>query len=252
MLVISIVIATAQTTGKKVPVDSLLHLGRGLSQQSIEEVFGSKARHEFTARIEDRLYRCVSFSFDSKGRYYFVFTNDALAKICELPKREFRRVPYRDKWLEYPDRSDPEKRMRETLDSPDLTPAALAESLQRRVAARQGDSLNVLPAFVIGAPFWAATAPLRAKERVEIEALAKKYDPQRVVPEMSIEQVDAMFGDPAFKESMDTRREIRYYGSHKLGADPLLWISVVFDEGRAVRVFSDDFFDLEKIFPKQQ
>jgi hypothetical protein len=69
-LVVGCLTTSAQASGKKVAVDSLLHLERGQSQRKIEEVFGMPARHEFTARIDDHLFRCTSFSFDSKGSYY--------------------------------------------------------------------------------------------------------------------------------------------------------------------------------------
>jgi hypothetical protein len=248
--VASCLLASAQGSGKKVAVDSLLHLERGQSQKKIEEVFGTPARHEFTARIDDRLLRCASFAFDSTGRYYFVFTNDALAKICEVTPFEFRRVPYKDTWWEIPVRADPEKRLKKVLDSPDLVGAALSESLKRRGPPPKSGSMNVLPAFIVAAPFWAAAAPLRAERRAEVEALAKKFDPYKVKLGMSVEHVEEMFGKPHVTDSVREKRETRYYGSARLGESPLLWISVVFEDGRTVRVFSGDFFDMDKIFKK--
>lgn len=243
--------ASAQGSGKRVPVDSLLQLERGQSQQKIEEVFGAPARHEFSARIDDRLLRCVSFSFDSKGRYYFVLTNDALAKICEVAAFEFRRVPYKGTWREIPVRTEPEKRLKKVLDSSDLAGAALSESLRRRGPSPKSSSMNVLPAFIRAAPLWVIAAPLRAEQRAEIETLAKKFNPQKVKLGMSVEQVEEMFGKPHIKESGGERREICYYGSARLGENPLLWISVIFEEGQAVLVFSGDFFEVEKVFKKQ-
>lgn len=243
-------IASAQGSGKKVAVDSLLHLERGQSQEKLEKLFGTPARHEFTARIDDCLLRGTSFSFDSKGRYYFVFTNDSLAKICEVTPFEFRRVPYKDTWREIPVRTDPERRLEKVLDSPDLVGPALSESLRRRGTPPKSGSMNVLPAFIIAAPFWAAAAPLRAEQREEVEALAKKFDPQKVKVGMSAERVEEMFGKPHVTDLTGEQRESRYYGSARLGENPLLWISVVFENGRVVRVFSGDFFDMDKIFKK--
>src|SRR5262245_8491198 len=105
VLAVICVTTSAQAGERRVTVDSLLHLERGLSQEKVEEIFGTPARHEFSTKIDGRLLRCVSFSFDSKGRYYFVFTNDVLGKISAPPRFEFRRVPYENSWAEFPDRS---------------------------------------------------------------------------------------------------------------------------------------------------
>ncbi len=109
--------------------------------------------------------------------------------------------------------------------------------------------MNILPAFIIAAPFLATAGSFRAEQRAEIEGLAKKFDPLKVRHEMSVEEVEKMFGKPHHKE-IEAQRETRYYGSARLGANALLWISVAFEDGRAVRVFTDGFFDMNKIFKK--
>lgn len=240
--------ASAQVDGKKVPVDSLLHLERGLSQQKVEEIFGTPAHHQFSVRVDGQLIRCVRVAFESRGSYYFVFTNNTLAKICEPPRVEYKRLPYKNTWREIPVYDDPERRMKTVLEAADLTEPALAESLKKRIPPPKSGSMNVLPAFIIAAPFWAATASSRAAQRAETEELAKKYDPLKVKLGMSIEQVETMFGEPHVKETLEAQRETRYYGSAKLGADHLLWISVVFESGQAVRVFTGSFFDMNKIY----
>ena len=62
---------------------------------------------------------------------------------------------------------------------------------------------------------------------------------------MTVEEIEAKLNAPfGVSKSLDNL-EVRYYGSEKFVAYNESWVSVVFNQGKVVRVFSDQFFDSE-------
>lgn len=239
-------------------LESLLHQGRGQSQQEVERIFGP-SQHEFTAQIGDEMVRCVAVPFGWKGTYYFVFTNDVLGKICEPPPSDYRRVPYKGTWAQILDHSDPEGRMRKVFVSPDLDGSELSDTLAQRGPPEPGPtgekvlwiigmtmmSPYVIPYAMVVAPYGAIKG---ANRRAEERAIAQQFDPQKVKPGMSVGDVGEALGKPYLIDAVEGEREIHYYGSVKVYTAH--WISVVFENGRATRVFTREFFDLNKIYPR--
>ena len=57
-------------------------------------------------------------------------------------------------------------------------------------------------------------------------------------------------GKPRITEPQSLSREVRYYGSIEWGRQTsrvLVWLSVAYESGRVIRVFSRDFIDEDKI-----
>jgi hypothetical protein len=228
--------------------EALLNVKRGISQRQLETTFGVAARHEFTTSRNGTTVRCVSCQFASFHlRYYFVFTNDALQKIIQPPRFEHELSPVekgtRAVWKSH----DPQERVDVVLQAPDLDEEGITASIQRRYKPKTPD--NALPGAIIAGVIGAPVALVRgAVENREIKALADKFDPYRVRLEMPLAEVEQVFGEPRLVEKLPGDSDMRYYGSTKLGTqNPLLWVSVVFRDDKAVEVFSDDFFNYRKV-----
>ena len=248
----AIAVAGCATSGSQprtvsVNREIVIHLQRGISENDLQATLRTPPTHEFTARTPTNVIRCVSYCFGKpRLKYYFVFFDGTLAKVCEPPPFEYGFVPYKGAKLSVRKPWTPEERMLAVLRSLDLQGEAFEQSLTRRDVAKASRSKNVLPAFFIVAPAWIATAPIRGLNRLQVESLADKFAPDRIHLGMQASEVEKRFGDPKTTDNLDDGREIRYYGSPKLGVNPLLWVSVVFEGDRVIRIFSDDFFDTDK------
>lgn len=229
----------------------LLKLERGISQSKLETSVGVASRHEFTTARSNTATRCVSYYFAADYlKYFFVFTNDGLEKIILPPRFEHEISPWergkRAVWKSY----DPEERLAVVVQAPDLRREEIVASMEHRHKPNKFD--NALPgaiiAGVVGAPITLVQSPSREAERREILALAQHFDPYRLQLTMPLADVEQIFGAPRLIDKLDDDSEIRYYGSPELGVkDRLLWVSVLFKNGKVTAVFSDDFFDYHKI-----
>ncbi|HTD67451.1 MAG TPA: hypothetical protein VK846_13065 [Candidatus Limnocylindria bacterium] len=203
----------------------------------------AKPQHEFTAKRGGHVNRCVSYRFEQEhGSYsrYFVFTNEMLAKICARPAFGFERVA----GSERPQYGDPEARMATVLSAIDPTGNGLVESIPRFPAQKGSEPMNVLSAFIFTAPLWLMAAD---EAGYESRLLAQKFNLQRVRIGNRVDEVEAVFGDAALIEPHGDGREFRYYGSIIRGANSVAWMLVVYENGAAVRVFTNDFFDKNKV-----
>jgi hypothetical protein len=242
--------ATSGSQPRTVSVSSeiVINLQRGISENDLQATLDIPPTHEFTAWTPTNAIRCVSYCFRKPQlKYYFMFFDGTLVKVCEPPPFEYGFVPYKGAKLSVRKPWTPEDRMLAVLKSPDLTREAFELSLTQRDVATVSSAKNVLPAFVIVAPAWVATAPIRVLGRLEVKSLANTFAPDKLRLGMQASEVEKRFGQPKARDKLDDGREIRYYGSPKLGVNPLLWVSVVFEDARVIRIFSDDFFDTDKI-----
>jgi hypothetical protein len=193
----------------------------------------------------------VAYQFDNYSRYYFVFTNDGLARITLPPRFEHELSPWergkRATWKS----NEPGERIEVVLQALDLDREALAATIEHSVKLNQQPKGmdNALPAAgivgVIGAP---VIAPRKAVERSEIRKLAAQFNPYRVRLGTTLSEVEQMFGQPHRVEQMEDHSETRYYGSPKFGVQlSPFWVAVSFEKERVVSVFSDDFFNFHKV-----
>ena len=245
--------------GRTVDSHAFIELKRGISLAELELVFQIKPTHEFTVRRNGETIRCVRCDLIAPAAgqtYYFVFTNDALALICLPPPFEY------GERMEDGNRVgfvivQPEKAVETVIHSIDLNSEALAKSVSEVMSLKPsknsgGEPWNILPAFIILSPLFVALSPYAVVEHHqwwrEFEAQRAQHDPFKVGLGMTVGEVEAMFGAPFTIGTTADHLEIRYYGSPKFAAySGKLWVSVVFDQGKVVRVFSDRFFDAEII-----
>src|SRR5688572_21503502 len=82
-------------------VNAVAELPRGVSLHHLRALLGQEPRHQFTSRVGDSEYLCVSYAFgEPHARLYFVFRDGNLAKITDPPPTPTRTVPYQGARLE--------------------------------------------------------------------------------------------------------------------------------------------------------
>ena len=195
------------------------------------------------------MIQCVSYRFERGGGSYsrfFVFTNEMLAKICAPSMTEFELVPGDSNGVPHqrPKYGDPEVHMESVLSTVDLTGSGLLESMPLLPRQTGESSMNVLPAVIVVAPFLMMAA---GEHQYEARLLAERFDPRQVKIGARVEAVDSVFGEPVLIESRDGAREFRYYGSTLSGVNTVSWMLVVCEKGAATKVFTNQFFDRNKV-----
>ena len=230
----------------------LTNLNRGISLEELEARTGCKAQPQFTARLETNEVSCVRLSFVDWSRpFYFYFTNRILAAIKDLPETEYETTRYFGGTpCVSPKPVDSETKLAKVVNAPDLTTPDLINRIEQWQQARsmpRGESLNLLPVYLISLPFepWRLAKMRRAEK--EAASLAERFDPGKISLGMTTNDTQAIFGEPELCIKGLSNRVEHVYGS-KLSAfapatTPSVWLSVVFQDGQATRIFSHDFFD---------
>ena len=241
--------APTKSVSRRVTTDTLLSLQQGISTAELDHRLDAKSRHEFTATRDGHVIRCVSYQFERGGGSYlryFIFTNELLAKICVPPKIEFEMVLGSSNGVPHqrPKYGDPEVLMESVLNAVDLTGSGLLKSMPLLPPQKGSEPMNILPAFVITAPFLLISA---GEYQYEARLLAERFNPQQVKIGDRVEDIESVFGKSILIESQDVTREFRYYGSTLPGVNSVLWMLVVYEKGSATRVFTNRFFDRNKV-----
>jgi hypothetical protein len=227
----------------------LAGLQHGLTQQQVEEQLKAGGYHQFTAAFSNGVVRCVSYyRNDVYGHYYLVFTNDHLARICQPPPFELREEPYRGTRAVRRVLGNPEARVAVVLDAEDMIGPRLSAALKSQMLPKRSVDPGLTVAFLLAKA--SAIAGSNSERERKFLALVKQYDPYRIAPGSLLTSVEGRLGKPHVTESLEGRREIRYYGNIEFGLSgrrELMWLAVVYEDGRVVRVYSHDFVDHDKI-----
>jgi len=230
-----------------VRLEAFLALERGTLLEDVRTTLGMPGRHEFSAVVEETRYLSLYFAFEEPYvGFYLVFTNEHLKAVVDPPKPEFYRVPYKDTVREIPKPFDAENRLKAVLAFNDLSREEIDQRI--RLAIPKGaSSLNMRPAFILASPLYLAkSGEIEADYRTNAD-LAKRFDPLKVELGDQIEDVEKVFGKPydVIKESEE--RVVHVYGSPvSLRINPAFrfsWVTLVFENGKVVRVLSNHFFD---------
>lgn len=247
VLALSAAGAPKASPGNRVAVESFLKLGRGTSLENVRAVLKMPGKHEFSVLVDQVEYLCLSFDFEEpRVRFYLVFTNKHLKAVADPVKAEYDRVPYERAFREVEKPFEPEQRVQSVLSSQHLN----RQQLEQRILAtalRGSKSWNVLPAFIITAPLFAARAgQIEADYRKNAE-FARKYDPLKIRLGTSLADVSEAFGKPYRIIKKSTEEVVHVYGDPMpLRVNPkdrFSWVAVVIENGKAVRVFSNQFLD---------
>lgn len=221
-----------------------------------------KLQHEFTATIESNQFLCVRLDDPNNSAFfYLLFRNGGLNGILDERKPVFERKTFRGKPASVPKPVDSEEEMAAVLKQAFLTPMEIKQDMEARAAAAEAAKAgqepgNLLPAVIVTSPFFAAKAPAVAKARKEAARLIEKYDPFKIRIGMSLAEVESLFGEPRYSRR-EADQVMEVYGA-KLPPDATLpvatkeppptevdsvYVAVVFQDGKVIRVFSHHFFD---------
>ncbi len=233
---------------------ALASLRHGLTQHQVAELLKARGDHQFTAVLSNGITRCVSYyRNDVYGHYHLVFTNDHLAGICEPPPSEQRKEPYKGTWAIYRVMTDPEARLAAVLRSEDMIGPRLTAALKPKTPPKRSVDPGLTAAFLLAQKL-AGAGSQSARER-KFSVLVKQFDPYEVALGSPLTLVERRLGRPHITEPLGAGREIRYYGSIEFGmtgSKELMWLSVVYADGKVIRVFSRDFIDKDKIRPLEE
>ena len=262
LIVVCIVCVSYAALSQKPPQDgspnvtpgSLASLQHGLTQQQVEKQLGVRGHHQFTAAHSNGVARCVSYyRNDVYGHFYLVFTNDHLARVSKPPAFEMRKEPYRGTWAHYRVLGDPETRVAAVLQAEDMIGPPLTAALKPQTPPKRSVDPGLTAAFLL-AQGVASLSGGTERER-KFRALVQQYDPYQVALGSTLSSVEGRLGKPHITESLGPSSEVRYYGDIKFGLNwsrELMWLSVVYEGGKVVRVYSRDFVDYDKIRPLEE
>jgi hypothetical protein len=243
-----------QDGAPNVSLGALASLQHGLTQQQVEERLNARGHHEFTAAFSNSVARCVSYyRNDVYGHYYLVFTNDHLERICQPPPFEMRREPYQGTWANYRVLGDPETRVASVLRADDMIGPRLAAALKFQTPPKRSVDLGLTAAFLLAQGL--ASPASKAERERRFLALVKQYDPYQIALGSPLTSVERELGKPQIIEPLGVGRDIRYYGNIEFGLSAsreLMWLSVVYEDAKVVRVLSHDFVDHDKIRPLEE
>ena len=234
-----------------VPPLALASLQHGLTQQQVEAQLKAPGKHQFTAVLSNGVARCVSYyRNDVYGHYYLVFTNDHLAQICQPPAFEMRQEPYKGSWTNYRVLGDPETRLAAVLHADDMIGPRLIAALKPQTPPKQSVDLGLTAAFLLAKALTPGSTTSQAERERKYLALIKQFDPYQVTLGATLASVELQLGKPHLVEVFGPGREIRFYGNVEFGLSAgkeLMWLAVVYDDGKVIRVYSRDFIDRDKI-----
>jgi len=230
----------------------LASLSRGMTEKEVEGSVGYRGIHEFTAALSKEKVRCVAYyRNDTYGKYYLVFINDRLSMICKPPPFEMRRVKYKNSWLNEGVLTHPESRLARVLKSQDMIGSRLKEELTTKSHAKAKQSVDVglTVAYLLTRGLLCDPIQESIREKT-YRTLLKRFDPFKICLGKTKEDAEARLGKAKIVDPLRGDREIRYYGSVKYGQSgcrELMWLALVYENNRVVRVFSDDFVDYSRI-----
>jgi hypothetical protein len=221
----------------------------GIAPDDVQRALGKEGTHQFTAVRGDSEYLCLSVSIqESTSTYYLVFVDDGLTKVVEPLTEEFRDVELAGAMVSVRMPFDPFDKVEKVLSRPSLSDEDLAAAVDRARARKPALSFNQTPAAVLTLPALALEAPRIAADYARNRELARRYSPAKVRLGMPADEVDGLYGMP-YATHAAPAREMRVYGEAvALDINPahrFSWVAVVFEEDRAIAVFTHDFFHAE-------
>ncbi|MCP3904557.1 MAG: hypothetical protein GY715_13100 [Planctomycetes bacterium] len=205
-----------------------------MSRAETARVLRGDGRHQFTTSRGADEITCASYIFEHQYKVYFVFRNDRLAKTIRAP------------WFTT-DPPDPPARVQLVLASAEHISVDAMEAKHREYQLGERADPAMGPASLSDAPPILISAPIQQDDRAD-RALARRYDGFRVDLEMTEEQVAAELGAPR-RRWITGGETIAVYGEDDprvrdvLAEHRFSWVMVVFRDGAATDVYSDDFFD---------
>lgn len=224
----------------------------GVSAEEVEAAFGSVGKHEFTDQREGRIFSCFSYFVGKEywakraTKYYCLFEDNKLFSILVPPPFEYDYVPYRGSTCEIKKPVDSYKRIDQVFKANNLLDQGLVDSLKKRFPRKSSSSnLGPLVGFMKHLP--SSFKKQREVDVLKREKLEKKYNSVAVELGMNKSNVELILGFPKHVHKKDSSI-IRIYGEVETFIYypySLPWIAVEYENSKAVRVITRDFFNDE-------
>jgi|GEM_PF-1880345 len=233
-----------------VPTEALAGLSHGMTELQVVDALGARGIHQFTALRSNSIIRCKAYyRSEMFGKYYVVFTNNHLLAICEPPPFKMQLVSYQGSWSNRRVLGNPEERIAQVLDASDIIGSALFAKLKPSTRTKRSWDPGLTAAYLLTRKLF-ADKKREAEREAAYTALLDRYDPIGIDLGATVEMIEARLGTSHITQALEMDREMRYYGSIEYGLTgnrELMWLAIVYDKGKVIRVFSDDFIDHEKI-----
>jgi len=235
--------------------DVILSVTNGSSFAEVRKTFGSAVRHQFTI-VENghtwTLIMCFLHTGEEESYtfYQLLFRDGELAKTIGWIQMEREEYPYqgttatRSKPWEIEDM----KYVNKAIDAPAVTQEQIRADLKEaRATMEKFKGQGNIPAVVLS-PFAHALVHGANKEFPINEELRQRYDGCRASIGMTVQQVDALYGQPLRVFTTKTGRVARVYGDRRYSGDMdhflmFSYVAVLFDpKGNLASIFSGAFF----------
>jgi len=242
-------------TNQFVPVDTFLAITNGTSLGEVKQQIGSAVRHQFTVWHDEHTWTLIR-SFIHTGEdegyvfYQLLFRDDVLLKTIDSFRMETEEYPYEGTTATRIKSWDIEdmKYVKKAIEAPSVTP----EQIRARIRSAR-DTMDAhkkdgnIPAIV--GHIFARNFLARAEKGYPAnEKLREKFDGCRASCGMTIREVDLLYSEPLHTFTTKNRNLARVYGDNRyLGnaVDSFLvfpYVAVLFEEEKAVAIYSDGFF----------
>ena len=211
------------------------HLTNGLSFSNATQVLGAQGDHEFTVRRDGAVFRLTRYVVDigEWSTAWALFKDDRLFKIF-----------YSISFKRQSPRIEDESRIETVIQAKSLSVEELVTRLSQVYKPSEPQQPQI-PPEIIG-PFLKVEIPRTIEASRTNAQLLAIYNGHRVSLGMGEQHVDELFGKPARTWSLTNACTARVYGKKEdLGLGypyAFSWTAVVFEGGKASRVFSNTFF----------
>jgi hypothetical protein len=232
------------------PAELILGLEPGLDRAEVERRLGQPSRHQVTAEVDGIEVVVTTHAVEPWLPLCFVYQNAALLKITGVPAMVDMDAS-KGKDISWLAPEEPETRLQHLL----AMPALSHHDIERRIAFERASNAYaekyrepsaLWAAVVIPAPLGVVALPRTMHENAHDNELARRFDPFKVRLGMTTDEVDAIYGMPRVVHS-SSEQEVRIYGGpvdRNIVVYPASsYVTVHFDDGRVIRVFSHEFFD---------
>ena len=237
-----------------------LDLRPGMTRQDTFDLLRAAGRHLFTYRKDGSTYLLTTYFIRNRPEtesgiaFYGLFRDDSLLKILRSLPKNLERYPYRGTTASRPKtwRVEDESRIHEILSLPGQSRREIGAVIDRYSQPRPKSEPQI-PLFIFEPLMTLTGYKARIKRGYERNRqLLRQFDGLRIELGMSRAEVNALLGEPAHNEPITPTRSLSIYAKKLYGDAPderleinpsyrFSPVAVVFDDGRAARVYSKGF-----------
>lgn len=235
--------------------DAFLAITNGALLTDVTMKLGPATRHQFTVAEGGHIWtliRCFLHTGNEESYTYYqmLFCDGILEKTLGSIRMEREKYAYRGTTATRakPWGVEDTKYVKMALESPAVTHEQISAKLKyARMTMEKYKGNGNIPALV-GLLFAPALNRRYNEEFLVNEGLRHKYDGCRASIGMTMQQVDALYGEPLRVYTTNTGLITRIYGAHRYSADVdhfflFPYVAVLFDPaGKVTNIYSDLYF----------